>query len=115
DPPEMVDRMFAQTETMGAYRTSMVIDYVLGRPLEVETILGEPSRRAVALGLPAPTMQTLYAVVKAADLRHRGAIPELTPDNVLEFRCTRWSRSKPQRTSRRVQAFARRGLPVDTR
>ncbi len=55
DAPEIVARMFALTETMGDYRTSMMIDYVLGRELEVEAILGNPVRRARQLGtIPLP-------------------------------------------------------------
>lgn len=77
DGDEVIARMFALTASMGDYRTSMVIDFVLGRELEVEAILGEPWRRAVALGVEAPTMATLYSVVRAADLRIRGVIRPL--------------------------------------
>ncbi|HET7738422.1 MAG TPA: 2-dehydropantoate 2-reductase, partial [Tepidiformaceae bacterium] len=45
DADDVVARMFAQTRTMGDYRTSMMIDYIEGRPLEVEAILGNPVRR----------------------------------------------------------------------
>ena len=45
DAEQVVAWMFAQTDSMGDYRTSMAIDYVHGRPLEVEAILGEPLRR----------------------------------------------------------------------
>jgi 2-dehydropantoate 2-reductase len=75
DPDEVTGRMFSLTDTMGDYRTSMVLDYVAGRPLEVETILGEPSRRALALGVSTPTIDALYTLVHAADLRRRGAMP----------------------------------------
>lgn len=73
----VVQSMFHQTETMGDYRTSMAIDYVVGRELEVEAILGEPSRRAAALGVAVPTLTTLYALVHAADLRNRGLLPTI--------------------------------------
>ncbi|GIW13585.1 MAG: 2-dehydropantoate 2-reductase [Tepidiforma sp.] len=72
DGGELVARMFAQTEAMGDYRTSMVIDYVLGRPLEVEAILGNPVRRARELGVEVPRMEALYALVRHADLARRG-------------------------------------------
>lgn len=71
---EVVSRLFAQTETMGDYRTSMVIDYLEGRPLEVEQILGEPARRAASLGIEAPAIAGLYALVRFADLRRRGLV-----------------------------------------
>ncbi len=77
DPDEVVTRMFSLTDTMGDYHTSMVLDYALGRPLEVETILGEPSRRAARLGISTPTVDALYTLVHAADLRRRGILPSV--------------------------------------
>ncbi|GAB4334119.1 MAG: putative 2-dehydropantoate 2-reductase [Dehalococcoidia bacterium] len=84
DAGDVIDRMFAQTATMGDYRTSMVIDYVLGRALEVEAILGEPVRRAAGLGVRTPVMQALYALVRAADGRRRGLLRPLSSADVLE-------------------------------
>ncbi len=72
---ELTARLFGLTETMGDYRTSMALDYVAGRPLEAETILGEPARRAAALGVPVPTIDAHYSTVHAADLRVRGGLP----------------------------------------
>lgn len=80
DADEIVPRMFALTGTMVDYRTSMVIDYVLGRPLEVEAILGNPVGRARELGLETPTMAALYALVRHADRVRRGPQPILTAD-----------------------------------
>lgn len=80
DAAEVVTRMFALTGTMGDYRTSMVIDYVLGRELEVEAILGNPVRRARELAIEAPTMAALYALVRHTDRVRRGLLPVLTPD-----------------------------------
>jgi len=80
DVDEVVGRMLRQTESMGDYRTSMAIDYVAGRPLEVEAILGEASRRAVALGVPTPTVDALYALVRMADLRRRSLVPVISAE-----------------------------------
>jgi len=77
DEDEVVKRMFQLTSTMGDYRTSMVIDYVNGRELEVEAILGNPVRRARTLAVPAPTMSALYALVAHADRVRRGLQPVL--------------------------------------
>ena len=82
DEEEIVARMFALTETMGDYRTSMVIDYVNGAELEVEAILGNPVRRAHELGLSVPTMSALYALVAHADRVRRGLLRSLTPDDL---------------------------------
>lgn len=77
DPDEIAARMFALTDTMGDYRTSMVLDYVAARELEVEAILGEPARRGRELGVAAPTVDALYALVRAADQRRRGLAPTI--------------------------------------
>lgn len=75
----LVQQMFRQTESMGDYRTSMAIDYLLGRELEVEAILGEVARRAETLGVAAPTVAALYALVSLADRRRRGQVPVVAP------------------------------------
>jgi 2-dehydropantoate 2-reductase len=77
DEDALVASLFALTETMGDYRTSMVIDYVLGQPLEVEAILGGPHRRALELGVAAPTIAALYGLVRRADLSRRGLVATL--------------------------------------
>lgn len=82
DPDEVVPRMFALTETMGDYRTSMVIDYVNGAELESEAILGNPVRRASELGVAVPTMAALHALVTHADRVRRGLQPVLTPESL---------------------------------
>ena len=65
DGPAIIERMFQMTDTMPPYRSSTVIDFVEGRPLEVEAIFGEPARRAAALGGEAPLLQALAAVIGA--------------------------------------------------
>ena len=82
DEHSVLDAMFTQTDSMGPYRTSMVIDYVLGRPLEVEAILGNPARRADELGVLVPTIDVLYALVQAADKGRRGLAHRLSEDDV---------------------------------
>jgi 2-dehydropantoate 2-reductase len=84
DADEVVGRMFSLTETMGDYRTSMVIDYVNGAELEVEAILGNPVRRAGELGLAVPTMSALYGLVANADRVRRGLQRTLTPADLAQ-------------------------------
>lgn len=74
DTEPLVDKMFANTETMGHYRTSMQIDYEEKRPLEVESILGEPVRQARAANLDVPLMNTQYALVRFLDRINRGVM-----------------------------------------
>jgi 2-dehydropantoate 2-reductase len=57
---------FDVTENMGAYRPSSLIDYLDGRPVEVDAIFGEPLRRGQALGLAMPELAQLHAEIVTA-------------------------------------------------
>jgi 2-dehydropantoate 2-reductase len=59
-----------RTATMGAYKPSTLLDFEAGRPLEIEPIWGEPLRRAMTAGVPAPRLQTLYALLRAVNHAH---------------------------------------------
>lgn len=48
------------TPGMGAYRPSSLVDYLAGRPVEIEAIWGEPLRQARAAGVPTPRLAELY-------------------------------------------------------
>jgi 2-dehydropantoate 2-reductase len=65
DGTMVVDRMFALTDTMGDYRPSTMIDFVEGRPMEVEAMFGEPLRRAQSLGVATPQLALLTALMRA--------------------------------------------------
>lgn len=56
---------FTVTENMGAYKPSSLIDYVGQRPVELESIWGEPLRRGQALGAEMPELTKLYGELKA--------------------------------------------------
>lgn len=60
-----LEKQVEQTRPMGPYKPSTMVDYVAGRPLELEPIWGEPLRRARALGVPAPELEKLYAELAA--------------------------------------------------
>jgi 2-dehydropantoate 2-reductase len=64
---EIVEGQIRATSTMGPYRSSMQIDRQEGRPLEVEAILGEPLRRALAKGVAMPELGRLYELVRLID------------------------------------------------
>lgn len=72
DGGPLIAKMFANTETMGHYRTSMQIDFERKRPLEVEAILGEPVRRAHGAGVTVPHMTSQYGLVRFLDRLNRG-------------------------------------------
>lgn len=67
-PREVGQEKIRQTQTMGAYRSSMQIDRQLGRPMEVEAILGEPLRVAERLGVAAPRISMLYRMARLVNL-----------------------------------------------
>jgi 2-dehydropantoate 2-reductase len=48
----------------GTMRSSLLIDLAQGKRIEVEALLGSVVRRAGRLGVPAPIISTLYAVLK---------------------------------------------------
>lgn len=54
-----------RTAGMGDYQPSTLIDYLAGRPLEIEAIWGEPLRRARAREIPAPELEKLYTELVA--------------------------------------------------
>jgi 2-dehydropantoate 2-reductase len=56
----IISRQIEHTLSMGAYMTSMQIDRREGRPMEVESILGEPLRRARAARVETPILCSLY-------------------------------------------------------
>ncbi|MDD3885584.1 MAG: 2-dehydropantoate 2-reductase [Victivallaceae bacterium] len=53
------------------FRTSMVQDFLAGRPLEVEAILGNTVRIARAAGVAVPVMECCYALLKSIDAQQR--------------------------------------------
>ena len=55
-----LDRQFELTEPMGPYKPSSLIDYLDGKPVEVDAIWGEPLRRAQRKGVDVPEMDRIY-------------------------------------------------------
>ncbi len=53
-----------ETQKMAPYKTSMLLDFLNNRPLEIETILGEPLRRAGQHGVAAPHLETVYMILQ---------------------------------------------------
>lgn len=60
---DVVDRMIVDTRKMTPYKTSMLLDFEAGRPMEVEAIVGNAVRIARRLGVPVPHLETLYALL----------------------------------------------------
>jgi 2-dehydropantoate 2-reductase len=56
-----------RTRLMDDFVTSTVVDYLAGRPLEIEPIWGEPLRRAKSLGVAVPQLARLYHQLVSLD------------------------------------------------
>lgn len=70
-PPDIIDIQIRHTRTMGAYRSSMQIDRQEKRPLEIESILGEPLRQARKAGISTPNLEMLYEMACLVDRQIR--------------------------------------------
>jgi len=66
-PTTLIDAKIEQTRGMGPYKTSMHLDLLAGRALEVEAIFGEPVRAAMRAGVAVPRLQTLYGLLRMKD------------------------------------------------
>jgi len=64
-PESFADHQMVRTPPLGAYKPSSLLDWQAGRELEVESIWGEPVRRAAAAGRALPRMETLYFLLRA--------------------------------------------------
>lgn len=58
-------RNMKQTEGMGAYRPSMLVDFLAGRPIEWQAIVAEPLGRGEAAGAHLPRMRQLLDGIRA--------------------------------------------------
>jgi 2-dehydropantoate 2-reductase len=63
--------MLDYTEKMTPYRTSMKIDCDEGRPMEIETMFGNPLRAARAMGVDLPLISMLYRQLQFLDTQNR--------------------------------------------
>lgn len=66
-PSALALEQIKKTKTMGDFKPSTLIDYLEGRPLEIEPIWGEPLRRGKAAGLALPRLEALYQRLVALD------------------------------------------------
>jgi 2-dehydropantoate 2-reductase len=61
---QFADLQIERTYPMGAYQPSTLVDWLAGKELEIETMWGEPLRRANKIGLSLPHLQLLYERLK---------------------------------------------------
>jgi 2-dehydropantoate 2-reductase len=66
-PVAYAEEQIERTRTMGAYKASTLLDFELGRPLELESMFLEPLRRAQTAGVPVPRLAALCEVLQQLD------------------------------------------------
>jgi 2-dehydropantoate 2-reductase len=63
-PPKIsVERRFEGAANVGDHKTSMLMDYEAGKPLETDVLLAAPIDLARLVGAPAPNLQTVHALI----------------------------------------------------
>jgi 2-dehydropantoate 2-reductase len=63
-PEALLQELLDLTPALGAYKPSSLLDWLAGREVEVESIWGEPLRRAKAAGACTPRLALLYALLR---------------------------------------------------
>ena len=66
---EIAETLVKKIQRLGALYSSMYHDAKNGRAMEVEVIVGTPTRKGRELGVRIPTIETLYALLLAIDMR----------------------------------------------
>lgn len=66
---EFLQQQFDVTPPMGAYQPSSLVDFLAGREIELESIWGEPLRRAQKAGVAMPELGRLYDELQRASRR----------------------------------------------
>ena len=63
-PPEIIDGNIDGTRKMPAYKNSMALDYLNGRPIELDAILGNVVAIAQQHGVAVPRLETMLAALR---------------------------------------------------
>ncbi len=64
-PRSLIETKISQTRSMGPYQTSMQIDRKMGRPMEVDAIIGKPLEAAQSAGVSTPLLRIIYELLTA--------------------------------------------------
>ncbi|MGZ8096373.1 MAG: ketopantoate reductase family protein [Methylosarcina sp.] len=68
-PDQVIETNIENTRIMPPYKTSMLLDYEQGRPMETEAILGNALRAGQRAGLATPYLESVYALMKLRELQ----------------------------------------------
>ncbi|NJD05175.1 MAG: 2-dehydropantoate 2-reductase, partial [Methylococcaceae bacterium] len=72
-PADVIEHNVEHTRAMPPYKTSMLLDFEAGRPMETEAILGNAVRAGHSLGVAIPHLETVYALMKLREAASAGA------------------------------------------
>ncbi|NOT11538.1 MAG: 2-dehydropantoate 2-reductase [Methylococcaceae bacterium] len=73
-PTDSIDMSISSTYGMPSYKTSMLLDFENGHPMETEAILGNALRAANGAGIASPHIETVYALMKLRDIKSGTAL-----------------------------------------
>ncbi|MDO9268872.1 MAG: 2-dehydropantoate 2-reductase [Methylobacter sp.] len=68
-PGDIVNINIEHTYAMPPYKTSMLLDFENGQPMETEAILGNALRAAKRAGSASPYLESIYALMKLRELK----------------------------------------------
>ena len=68
-PDNIIDINIKSTYDMPPYKTSMLLDFEQGHPMETEAILGNTIRAGRRSGTVCPHLETVYALIKLRELQ----------------------------------------------
>ena len=68
-PEDIVELNISSTHKMPPYKTSMLLDFEAGRPMETEAILGNAVRYGRRLNVAIPHLESVYALMKLRELK----------------------------------------------
>ncbi len=70
-PESIIQQNLDATLSMKPFKTSMLVDFEAGRPMEVEAILGNAVRFAMEKNVPVPVLESLHALILSVDRKGR--------------------------------------------
>ncbi len=65
--PALAEKMIERTRSMGPYKASTLLDFEMGRPLELESLFLEPLRQAQRAGVRTPRLEGMNRVLRRLD------------------------------------------------
>jgi len=67
-PEDIIETNINHTQHMPPYKTSMLLDYQAGRPMEINAILGNTIKAAAHTNTECPHLKTLFALLQLTEL-----------------------------------------------